>query len=334
MPIRTRPHLGDRVPDPDQPKGVKDRRLSLRLHLRQRRRCRWRRLFVRWSDHPAAGPLLLVPALALALLLALAVALAIPALALATADTAGGARPDPPPHLAHPRSSLGHSTPAHSIDAPGTSGSSPAAVDRRSARPFEPPDLDPPPPSGTGAGAVDPVGTWPLSPVPSVVHRFDPPDLPYGAGHRGVDLAGRPGQPVRSALPGQVTFAGRIAGRGVVVVSHGPTRTTYEPVTAAVSVGTGVAAGAVLGRLELAGSHCLPHACLHWGWLAGRAYLDPLRLVGDAGPVRLLPLTGERAADVGARSTGRRTGVVGVGAAGGMGSLARLGADAIGARAP
>ncbi|WP_377321919.1 peptidoglycan DD-metalloendopeptidase family protein [Pimelobacter simplex] len=149
-----------------------------------------------------------------------------------------------------------------------------------------------------------------------------------------MDLAGRPGQEVRAALPGQVTFAGRIAGRGVVVVGHGPTRTTYEPVTASVSVGTTVAAGAVLGRLELTGSHCLPRACLHWGWIAGRTYLDPLRLVDAAGPVRLLPLAGERPAEVGSGSTGRRTGGVGAAVDPGVGSLARLGAEAIGARAP
>ena len=46
------------------------------------------------------------------------------------------------------------------------------------------------------------------------------------------------GQPFfRSALAGRVSFAGRIAGRGVVVVGHGATRTTYEPVAAEVSVG-------------------------------------------------------------------------------------------------
>ena len=137
--------------------------------------------------------------------------------------------------------------------------------------------------------AADPVGVWPLQPEPEVVHAFDPPDSPYGAGHRGVDLLGSVGQPVHSALPGAVTFAGRLAGRGVVVVDHGATRTTYEPVSAAVAVGTAVAAGSPIGTLELAGSHCFPRACLHWGWIEGETYLDPLRLVG-AGPVRLLPL--------------------------------------------
>lgn len=135
----------------------------------------------------------------------------------------------------------------------------------------------------------DPVGVWPLQPEPEVVERFDPPDQPWGEGHRGVDLAGRAGQEVRSALPGRVVFAGRIAGRGVVSVGHGSTRTTYEPVTATVRFGDEVPAGGSLGTLELAGSHCFPRACLHWGWLRGEVYLDPLRLVG-AGPVRLLPL--------------------------------------------
>ncbi|MCD4536026.1 M23 family metallopeptidase [Nocardioides sp. cx-169] len=145
-------------------------------------------------------------------------------------------------------------------------------------------------PSSAAADAdADPRGSWPLRPAPEVVQRFDPPETPYGAGHRGVDLAGAVGQPVRAALPGAVRYAGRLAGRGVVVVDHGATRTTYEPVTAHVEVGRAVAAGEALGALELAGSHCFPRACLHWGWIQGETYLDPLRLVG-AGPVRLLPL--------------------------------------------
>jgi murein DD-endopeptidase MepM/ murein hydrolase activator NlpD len=133
---------------------------------------------------------------------------------------------------------------------------------------------------------------WPLDPQPEVVSGFDPPASRWGAGHRGVDLLGTPGQPVRAARAGTVTFAGRLAGRGVVVVSHGATRTTYEPVAATVAVGERVDAGAQIGRLELLGSHCLPRACLHWGLLEGERYLDPLSLVGG-GPVRLLPWLGE-----------------------------------------
>lgn len=134
-------------------------------------------------------------------------------------------------------------------------------------------------------------GVWPLSPRPLVQQRFDPPSVRWGRGHRGVDLAGRTGQPVSAALAGRVTYAGRLAGRGVVVVDHGSTRSTYEPVTASVRVGDSVSAGARIGRLELFGSHCFPRSCLHWGLIEGRDhYLDPLLLVG-AVPVILLPLT-------------------------------------------
>jgi len=140
---------------------------------------------------------------------------------------------------------------------------------------------------GTDLGSV---GAWPLRPRPEVVARFEPPSTRWGAGHRGVDLAGHVGQEVRAAAAGRVSFAGMLAGRGVVVVDHGPTRTTYEPVDPSVPVGDLVRTGAPLGRLTLFGSHCFPRACLHWGLIEGAEhYLDPLSLVG-AGPVRLLPL--------------------------------------------
>ena len=134
-----------------------------------------------------------------------------------------------------------------------------------------------------------PVGVWPLRPTPEVVTGFDPPDAPWGAGHRGVDLRGSPGQAVHAALAGTVSFAGVLAGRGVVVVVHGDTRTTYEPVEATVPVGQEVGRGGVIGHLQAIASHCPPRACLHWGWLRGPTYLDPLDLVGPV-TVRLLPL--------------------------------------------
>lgn len=158
--------------------------------------------------------------------------------------------------------------------------------------------------SADDPATTDPVGVWPLRPEPAVVHDFDPPDSPYGAGHRGVDLAGTVGQTVHTALAGTVSYAAPLAGRGVVVVDHGATRTTYEPVRASVSVGDPVARGAAIGRLELPGSHCFPRACLHWGWIQGETYLDPLRLVG-AGPVRLLPLWRDAPAAAARASPGR-----------------------------
>lgn len=120
-----------------------------------------------------------------------------------------------------------------------------------------------------------------------IVREFDPPDQPWLAGHRGIDLLAAAGSPVVAVLPGRVTFAGRIAGAGVVVVSHGDTRTTYEPVTSAVRVGDQVVGGQRLGVLE-AGHHCASGPCLHLGWLRGQTYLDPSTLFTTGG-LRLLP---------------------------------------------
>jgi murein DD-endopeptidase MepM/ murein hydrolase activator NlpD len=149
-------------------------------------------------------------------------------------------------------------------------------------------------PSGAVGAPVAPVpvGVWPLQPTPEVMQAFDPPDSTWGPGHRGVDLAGSIGQVVHTALAGRVTYAEGLAGRGVVVVDHGATRTTYEPVTATVHVGEKVARGQPIGVLELSGSHCFPRACLHWGWRRAATYLNPLLLVGDA-PIVLLPLWGD-----------------------------------------
>jgi hypothetical protein len=135
-------------------------------------------------------------------------------------------------------------------------------------------------------------GVWPLSPRPEVIRGFDPPDAPWGAGHRGVDLAASVGQEVRTAADGVVSFAGQLAGRGVVAVVHGAVRTTYEPVTPVVAVGDRVTAGIVIGHVQGGSTHCLPvMPCLHWGLLRGREYLNPLSLL-RRGPSRLLPVWG------------------------------------------
>jgi murein DD-endopeptidase MepM/ murein hydrolase activator NlpD len=134
---------------------------------------------------------------------------------------------------------------------------------------------------------------WPVD-VPQVTRRFEPPPQPWLAGHRGVDLAAPPGTTVRAAGSGTVGYAGTIAGRGVVSITHpGGLRTTYEPVSAAVHQGDAVAAGEVIGLVAAGHPGCPAAACLHWGLRRGDTYLDPLALLG-LGRVRLLPLDGRR----------------------------------------
>ncbi|RKS77359.1 peptidase M23-like protein [Motilibacter peucedani] len=134
----------------------------------------------------------------------------------------------------------------------------------------------------------------PLTGPLEVVRPFDAPAQPWLPGHRGVDLAAGPGEQVLAAGSGVVLFAGPVGGRGVVSVGHGALRTTYEPVVPAAGVRSGavVSAGQVLGVVAAAAGHCSPAACLHWGLLRGATYLDPLLLLGAAGPPRLLPLDG------------------------------------------
>ncbi|TQM62600.1 M23 family metallopeptidase [Humibacillus xanthopallidus] len=131
---------------------------------------------------------------------------------------------------------------------------------------------------------------WPIEPAPEVARRFDPPDQPWLPGHRGVDLVGAVGQVVRSPTDGTVTYAGRLAGRGVVVVTHaGGLRSTFEPVSSTVRVGSLVSQSDPVGQISGEVGHCSPATCLHWGVLRGRTYLDPLAFVGR-GRIVLLPL--------------------------------------------
>ena len=68
---------------------------------------------------------------------------------------------------------------------------------------------------------------WPLKPA-RLSAGFDRPPQNWLPGHRGVDLVGQAGDQVLAAGNGVITFAGLVAGKGVVVIKHGSLRTTYE----------------------------------------------------------------------------------------------------------
>ncbi|UOX85361.1 M23 family metallopeptidase [Amycolatopsis sp. FBCC-B4732] len=137
--------------------------------------------------------------------------------------------------------------------------------------------------------------SWPLSPVPVVAKYFDAPETPYGAGHRGVDLAAVPGQEVLAADAGVVVFVGPVGGRTVISVDHdGGLRTTYEPIAPKVAVGEQVYRGQVLGTVLAGHPGCLLAACLHWGVRRGDEYVDPLALTGEVGEYRLKAWGGDR----------------------------------------
>jgi murein DD-endopeptidase MepM/ murein hydrolase activator NlpD len=147
-------------------------------------------------------------------------------------------------------------------------------------------------PAPGAAVRASPTWSWPLPGTPQVTRPFQPPPSPYGAGHRGVDLAGAPGSPVLAAGAGVVAFAGMVAGRPVVSIdSPGGLRTTYEPVDPSMAAGQAVARGSPIGTLRPGHAGCPAAACLHWGLRRGGTYLDPLVLLRPP-QVRLLPWIG------------------------------------------
>ena len=144
----------------------------------------------------------------------------------------------------------------------------------------------------TQASPVNAAGKWdwPLKPA-RLSTGFDRPQQNWLPGHRGVDLVGQAGDQVLAAGNGMITFAGLVAGKGVVVIKHGSLRTTYEPVAALVSVGSRVRVGDPIGTLTAGESHCSTKtyvSCLHWGLIRDEKYLNPLSLVQKR--VRLLPM--------------------------------------------
>ena len=137
--------------------------------------------------------------------------------------------------------------------------------------------------------------SWPLRPDPVVTRAFDAPSPDWHRGHRGVDLAGIPDQPVYAAGPATVVFAGVLAGRPVVSLAHpGGLHTSYEPVRASVRAGQRVDSGSQLGVLLAGHPGCPAPACLHWGAMWGPSsradYVDPLGLLTGT-PIRLKPLS-------------------------------------------
>jgi peptidase M23-like protein len=160
------------------------------------------------------------------------------------------------------------------------------------------------PPSVPGSARSD-GRVWPVegrdgAPRPQVSRGWKPPPEPWAAGHRGVDLAAPRGSPVRAVADGRISFAGSVAGRGVVSIElsatgRPPLRTTYEPVRPSMHKGERVRAGQTVGTVASGPFHC-QRGCLHWGARRGERYLDPLSLLPAAllrgSASRLLPVFG------------------------------------------
>lgn len=123
-----------------------------------------------------------------------------------------------------------------------------------------------------------------------VTRGADIPEKNWMPGHRGVDLAARPGQDILAAEDGVVAFVGVIVGVPVISIDHADgIRTTYQPVFPTVAVGDAVQEGQPIGRMAPPNGD---HDGLHWGAKTGPdTYINPLTLL-DAPTIRLKPVDG------------------------------------------
>jgi murein DD-endopeptidase MepM/ murein hydrolase activator NlpD len=121
---------------------------------------------------------------------------------------------------------------------------------------------------------------------------YEAPAGPYGAGHRGVDLAAAPGAPVLAPAAGTVVFAGKVAGTvwaslqlaPGVLVTLGP---LWSPI---VTKGQRVAGGTRIAGLAPGHGTARYPTTLHLGLRLDGVYVDPLPWLTGLGRPRLAPL--------------------------------------------
>jgi murein DD-endopeptidase MepM/ murein hydrolase activator NlpD len=139
-----------------------------------------------------------------------------------------------------------------------------------------------------------PQGAWAWPVRGAVIRGFDPPDTPFGAGHRGIDIAVAPGTPILAVEAGTVSFAGRVGGELFVTIVHGGgLSSTYSWIAS-----TTVRKDDVVSRGQPIGTTgtgppgaSVPH--LHLGAKLDGEYVDPLLLLAPLGVqdlIRLVPL--------------------------------------------
>lgn len=154
-------------------------------------------------------------------------------------------------------------------------------------------------PLATAPVIVSPVharaaGTWVWPVTGPVIRGYDPPEDPYGSGHRGIDIAVASGTPVRAAEAGTVTFAGTVGGQLFVTVNHGGgLASTYSWVSQLLVRKNDLVAQGQTIALSGVGHPGSSVTHLHLGAKLGGDYVDPMAYLAPlpvTGMIRLAPL--------------------------------------------
>ena len=130
-------------------------------------------------------------------------------------------------------------------------------------------------------------GDWPWPVDGDVLTHYRNGGDPFAAGqHRGIDIAGEEGHPVRAATPGTVRYAGSLGSSGLLVsirTADGRFDTSYLHLSSIdVRRGAEVSAGDRIGAVGVTGQRSVEAPHLHFGVrVAGtdHDYRDPLELL-------------------------------------------------------
>lgn len=144
------------------------------------------------------------------------------------------------------------------------------------------------------AGAAGAAGNWTWPVFGPVIRTFDPPEIPFGPGHRGIDIAVPIGTAVVAPAPGVVTFAGAVGGELFVTVDHGGGLvSTYSWLSAILVRKRDVVHEGVTLALSGPGHASVTPAHLHFGVKRDGSYIDPLSVLSPfnlVGLIRLAPI--------------------------------------------
>lgn len=125
----------------------------------------------------------------------------------------------------------------------------------------------------------------------SIIRAFVQPANPYGAGHRGVDIAVQTPerQPLIAPIDGTISFAGTVAGKAVVSITSGVWILSFEPAKTSLHTGDTVTQGQQFAFAQGGSDHCAD-TCVHWGVRNNGEYRDPQPLTTPR-RIQLLPVT-------------------------------------------